>query len=371
MRFLITLKNENEDIKLIFDNLKNTLTTLMGESILGEKRVHGVNYKKVALQLGFSCNMACSYCLQSKNTKKKFNKEDLDTLLSSITEDDINRGRIEFWGGEPLLYLEEIKYIVRNLKIKPKGGFSIITNGLNLDLSIAKWLMENNFTVSISHDALSQDIRGKDPLKDQKTIKAIQYIIDNYKDRFSFNSVISNASITTKERRDYFSSKINRSKNLINFNGEGPVTNTDINFIKDSDSQLLYEDLYDEGLYYGYNQSILNNFTSSINRNSVNVDSISCNVMSDNYSVKSLEGRELTCHNFDKPFTINPIKSEIKCLECPIINICKGTCTAIPKGSAEHKATCNTSFNYHVPIFWLGIESLLDYKYMFHSIEKL
>ena len=41
---------------------------------------------------------------------------------------------IEFWGGEPLLYLDEIKYIVENLKVKPLV-FSIVTNGtlINID----------------------------------------------------------------------------------------------------------------------------------------------------------------------------------------------------------------------------------------------
>ncbi|MGC8688314.1 MAG: radical SAM protein [Candidatus Micrarchaeia archaeon] len=67
---------------------------------------------------------------------------------------DVNKYKITFYGGEPLLNIEVLKYFVERFETidKNKFKFSIITNGSLVDESIAKYFKEHSFSVSLSLD---------------------------------------------------------------------------------------------------------------------------------------------------------------------------------------------------------------------------
>lgn len=85
-----------------------------------------MNFKLI---LGYKCNMKCSYCYQKKshNNNKNMSYEVIDKFLERFNKLEGNH-TINFFGGEPLLYVNEIKYIMS--KIDKKHGISIATNGL-------------------------------------------------------------------------------------------------------------------------------------------------------------------------------------------------------------------------------------------------
>ena len=88
--------------------------------------------------MNLDCNFACKYCFEGGLKGSLYmSKETADQLITFIKErftDNKNTLLVDFYGGEPLLSLDLIKYISRELKhfTEERGasyGFSLVTNG--------------------------------------------------------------------------------------------------------------------------------------------------------------------------------------------------------------------------------------------------
>ncbi len=123
------------------------------------------NIHHLILNVTDRCNMRCKYCVYGEyykigSTRRctmswKTAKRAIDFLLekSELTRNFI----VGFYGGEPLLEFELIKKIVLYAKerIKASGKkvrFSITTNGTIIDRDVARFLIDENFSVLISID---------------------------------------------------------------------------------------------------------------------------------------------------------------------------------------------------------------------------
>ncbi|MDD7392472.1 MAG: radical SAM protein [Fusobacterium gastrosuis] len=84
-----------------------------------------MNFKLI---LGYKCNMRCNYCYQIKShsNKKDMSYKIIDKFIERFNKLD-GTHNINFFGGEPLLYVDEIKYIMD--RIDKKHSISISTNG--------------------------------------------------------------------------------------------------------------------------------------------------------------------------------------------------------------------------------------------------
>ncbi len=74
-----------------------------------------------------SCNYNCSYCDVIKD-KKNFSKKALEELLVFIKNNKNYIERFKFFGGEPLLAWENIKYIINNSVKYIWNNYEIVTN---------------------------------------------------------------------------------------------------------------------------------------------------------------------------------------------------------------------------------------------------
>lgn len=86
-----------------------------GENILRDNKIN-----RIYLMLGSACNFHCKYCLQC-DMKPDSNKHISDKLKKYLWKSVAYKTqstpiRIMFWGGEPLLYFEQIKEIVKIYK---------------------------------------------------------------------------------------------------------------------------------------------------------------------------------------------------------------------------------------------------------------
>lgn len=104
------------------------------------------------------CNLACKYCYMHNNPKI-MTKDVVDkTILyidSIIKKFNKNRYAIIYFGGEPLLNLDIIKYthdIVKTTNSAPNE--LIISNLLRLNEDILDWILHENINVSWSFDGL-------------------------------------------------------------------------------------------------------------------------------------------------------------------------------------------------------------------------
>lgn len=108
------------------------------------------------------CNFNCSYCFQKKEKNTINNatiKRAVDFFYPYLKSDKIYIG---FYGGEPLLAYEQVKYAVllileKNKKGNKKIEFNITTNGSLLTEEMLAFFNLHKFVVLLSFDGLAQD----------------------------------------------------------------------------------------------------------------------------------------------------------------------------------------------------------------------
>jgi uncharacterized protein len=207
MKFEILAERSSDDKKIfIYDNVTNTLSREEDGYIFEYQKIEPHNLKvatifdkntplkkskKVTLlkiQLGLSCNYTCDYCSQKfVERPTETSKKDIDAFIKMVEDNfefDEEKGlKIEFWGGEPLVYWKTLRPLAEEIKEKfshwrdgPK--LSVITNGSILTKEMTMWLYYMGFSVAISHDGPGQSVRGPDPFDDLNQKKII---LDFYK----------------------------------------------------------------------------------------------------------------------------------------------------------------------------------------------
>lgn len=125
------------------------------------------------------CNFNCSYCFQKKEKKtisNKIIKTAVDFFYPFFKSDE--NVHIGFYGGEPLLAFEQIRYAVRLLMGKNKTGnkhieFSLTTNGSLLTDEMLDFFNRHRFALMLSFDGLAQDI-GRQQGTMEKTVSLLK-----------------------------------------------------------------------------------------------------------------------------------------------------------------------------------------------------
>ena len=130
--------------------------------------------------LGSACNFNCKYCLQC-NMKPDSDKHISDKLRkylwSVACKTQSTKKRIMFWGGEPLLYFEQIKEVVNIYK--DKFDYSIVSNGSLLTKEKVDFINENKITFILSHDGKNTiSTRFNDVLKNTVIYELVNQIDD-------------------------------------------------------------------------------------------------------------------------------------------------------------------------------------------------
>lgn len=109
------------------------------------------------------CNYNCSYCRQKKEKKtisREIIKAAVDFFYPFLKSSD--KIRIGFYGGEPLLAFDKIKYAVLQLAEKNRAGhkdleFSLTSNGSLLTGEMLTFFNEHRFALQLSFDGLAQE----------------------------------------------------------------------------------------------------------------------------------------------------------------------------------------------------------------------
>lgn len=134
------------------------------------------------ITLGHACNYDCSYCLQKdvgdpterpKNMNLEVFFENVEKHLDMSALIDL-----QLWGGEPLLYWNDIVPIIERYD---REGLTImiISNGSALRKKHAEFFAKCKSKINyiISHDGPGQELlRGKDPLKQPLVIDTLRML---------------------------------------------------------------------------------------------------------------------------------------------------------------------------------------------------
>lgn len=124
----------------------------------------------VGLWVTTNCNLKCKYCYEGNDKKKKnmdiaTAKQAIAYILSQYSKLKASKLIIQFHGGEPLLNLKIIKFVINELEEKLKENihnlyFGITTNGLLLSKYIIEYMcqkMSYDFSISIDGNESSND----------------------------------------------------------------------------------------------------------------------------------------------------------------------------------------------------------------------
>ena len=181
---LETAIKENRIPKLeqeILESLKEYLIVVDSDQGVLEKVQQHVPEPYISVAyfvLSEQCNLACKYCFlgnsnvsAAKICKEPMSYDTADKALDFFarqTRQDMDQfddeKEIIFYGGEPLINFETLKYVVARSKyyqeqklLSDKLKFSIITNGILLNAEKIEFLKENNVNVSISIDGAREE----------------------------------------------------------------------------------------------------------------------------------------------------------------------------------------------------------------------
>lgn len=227
-----TIYNNIENIDICDikdDNIKKNIDIMRGNGFLIENDIDEVkqlnvlrniarynNAGRLSLTIAptMNCNMNCPYCYEKKNSSI-MSKNVQDSLIKFIKKriqsKQISELSINWYGGEPLLGKETIKYLSNNfIKICKENDIkyfsSIITNGTLLDESTAV-MLSNDCNISncqITIDGIGEINNLRRRLKNgEGSFETIIKNIDSCKDIISI-VIRMNVDKDNKESIDEF-----------------------------------------------------------------------------------------------------------------------------------------------------------------------
>lgn len=165
-----------EEVKGIYENIKSLglfskRSELLSTNITAEyveKQIKEQGISHLCLIVTDDCNFRCKYCIYSDYYfySKSFSNRCMTLDVARKAVDYYFKNNIEalkfnpqlissigFYGGEPLLNWKLIKEVVKySKKYDENCYFSITTNGYLLDKEKIKFMLNNNFSISVSLD---------------------------------------------------------------------------------------------------------------------------------------------------------------------------------------------------------------------------
>ena len=208
-----------DKLKVNIDNNLVDLKSIDRDKVFSETKAGIENsYKKVkpvklVISITGNCNLDCKYCFYGDDYKysrnrssKKNSLNDLINIIDLFAEiSNPDKRAIAFYGGEPLLELNNIKRIISYCQQKEYGfKFMITTNGTLLNPETADYLIYNDFDISVSID-INKDIHDMNRIfPDGKgsynnIMENLDYIKKRYPETFGRINFISTVDETDKK----------------------------------------------------------------------------------------------------------------------------------------------------------------------------
>ena len=137
---------------------------LVNVSEIKGKSIASYSLTGVELLVSQRCNLACSYCYADEGNyhnagdmSEDVGYKAIDLLFEHSMDNNLT---VSFFGGEPILRFDLIrKYVLYAKELAKKNNknifFATTTNGTLVNKEIADFLMNNNFSVTISLDGNS------------------------------------------------------------------------------------------------------------------------------------------------------------------------------------------------------------------------
>jgi len=410
-------KNALDKKVFLYDNQTNILKDLDGNVFKFLDQQESLDYppatvfskdeplkksKHIALlkiQLGLGCNYTCDYCSQKfVERAESTTHKDVETFLQKLDTLEFSEEvglKVEFWGGEPLVYWKTLKPLAEALRERfPYAKFSMITNGSILTEEIIDWLMMMDFAVSISHDGPGQSVRGPDPFDDpekKELILGFYRMMSRLKKGISFNSMLSKNNQSRKAIHEWFMNLTGNPEivlgegTLVDAYDEDGITNSllthqdHFNFRRTTFKEILAN----HG-YIGFQAIIdkIDNFTRAVlSQTPAKYLGQKCGMDDEHVLAVDLHGNVITCQNVSAAETGKNGQPHLsgnlddydnvsittsthwskrsECPSCPVLHLCKGACMFLDNKFWE--VSCANAYSDNVTLFALSIHNMTGY----------
>jgi radical SAM protein with 4Fe4S-binding SPASM domain len=219
--------------EFFYNNRSNILTDANGVSIalnsfdssayvetaknLYTKKIKNSTPAALRILMGHACNYSCSYCMQKDigNPDELPRRKNLNKFFEDITEnfDLSNLDRIELWGGEPLLYWNDMVPLMNFFDAEGRT-FAISTNGSCLSAKHAEFFatLKADVVLSISHDGpMQEQLRGEEILGRNRVVETLRKMDDLPNVAYGFQCSVTNTNYDLFAINDFFRGHILRN----------------------------------------------------------------------------------------------------------------------------------------------------------------
>jgi uncharacterized protein len=351
--------------------------------------------RRLKISLGLSCNYACSYCSQrfvpgADESQKGKVDAFLEKMPSWFWGGSDGRGEgvtIEFWGGEPLVYWKTLRPLVDGVRtMYPKAKLLMITNGSLLDEEKIEWIDASGLAIGLSHDGPGYHVRGQDPLEDAEKRQAILSLYARLKptNRISINAMLNRDNQSRASIQQHLQSVFGHDVVI----GEGSLIDA-----YDGDAVSLSLDGPAEHIAYRQKafgeiragqasnfelpgakiEAFIRSLTSGRPKASLPQK---CGIDDPETLIVDLAGNILTCQNVSAAATapngashlcgtvediagarvrsITTWHNRPGCQKCPVIHLCKGSCTFLEGQLFD--VSCDHAYSDNVVFLAAAIE---------------
>ena len=196
--YKFTMTGVDSQTALFYDEAAHVLFTADGKPVTSARpEPAGLQFQKETVfrvSFGKRCNFSCKYCIQPKVF---VDQEVSPTLVDEMFRVAGDRGirHITMWGGEPSLYIEQMRLFTSLVHAKsPNTKISTLSNGTILTDENTQWLMDNNIYLTISWDGPGQYLRGYDVFERPEFKRNFIKLYEATPHNISVNPVITRAN---------------------------------------------------------------------------------------------------------------------------------------------------------------------------------
>lgn len=368
--------------------------------------LHGRKSRKpttLKITMGLKCNYACSYCNQAHQPHDPVGgPEDAEELVKKIKENFLfntyDTFRLEFWGGEPMVYWKTLKPLAEKMKkVYPNAQFMMVTNGSLLDREKIDWFRLNGFSIGMSHDGpLHAQNRGPDPLDEPKAKDAVVYALKTMgQTRFTFNCVLTRENVSIAAVRDFICEKLNRKdpgyEHTEVSQMELQVTTEELMLPYDDSGMahslqtpdekkeilhsLFWETINTRNQFsWTVNQKVSGFFESLVYQRPAEVVGQKCGMDKEDNIAIDMKGNVTTCqntssltkHNLGNIEDLDNVRltnsyhwsTRAECPSCPVVQLCQGACLFLE--DQYWSQACENLYYYNLAILASSLFVLTD-----------
>jgi uncharacterized protein len=368
--------------------------------------LHGKKSRKpttLKITMGLKCNYACSYCNQAHQPHDPVGgPEDAEELIAKMKSNfsfgTYDKFRLEFWGGEPLVYWKTLKPLAEKVrKVYPNAQFMMVTNGSLLDRDKVDWFNRMGFSIGMSHDGpLHAQNRGPDPLDEPKAKDAVVYALKTMgQTRFTFNCVLTRENVSISAVRDFILDKLNRKDFGYEYTEvsqmELQVTTEELMLPYDDSGMahslhttdekkeilhsLFWETIQSKNQFsWTINQKIQSFFESLVYQRPAEVIGQKCGMDKEDNLAIDMKGNVTTCqntssltkHNLGNIEDMDNVRltnsyhwsTRAECPSCPVVQLCQGACLFLE--DQYWTQACENLFYYNLGMLASSLFILTD-----------